>query len=153
MSPSIPDAPDLLFGPYHPPALRRGDRTQCLVRDADVVVTSWSDGRISWPRCRTIGHRGGSGLLVEDELARAIRSESALALMFWWGVSNYTVCIWRRVLGVVGRAGTKGSQRLIQAAAERGALAMRAHDFTEAERKVKRKNAVVPIASLAGMEK
>src|SRR5580704_11930962 len=77
---SKPAVPVLLFGPYHPPALRRGDRTQCLVRDADVVVTSWSDGRISWPRCRTLGQRGGSGLLVEDELAQAIRSESALAI-------------------------------------------------------------------------
>jgi len=84
---SQPDAPVLLFGPYHQPALRRGDRTHCLVRDALVVVTSWSDGLMSWPRCRTIGHRGGSGLLVEDELARAIRGESAQSVMYWWSAA------------------------------------------------------------------
>jgi hypothetical protein len=119
--------------------LRRGDRTQCLLRDADVVVTNWSDARLSWPRRRTIGHRGGSRLLVEDELARAIKSESALAVGYWWGVTGSMVCLWRRALEVEGRAGTPGSQRLIQAAAERGAEAMKAHEFTEAERKAKSK--------------
>jgi len=59
---------------------------------------------------------------------------SALALMYWWGVTNSTVCNWRKVLGVEGRAGTPGSQRLIQAAAERGAEAMQAHTFTERAR-------------------
>jgi hypothetical protein len=28
---SNPGAPVLLFGPYHPPALRKGDRMHCLV--------------------------------------------------------------------------------------------------------------------------
>jgi len=128
------NTPVLLFGPYRPPALRRGDRTHCLVRDALVVVTSWSDGRISWPRCRTLGHRGGSSLLVEDELAGAIRGESALALMFWWGAASSVIWNWRKVLGVEGPAGTPGTQRLIQAAAELGAEAMQDRDFTEAER-------------------
>ena len=45
----------LLHGPYTPPRLRRGDRATCLYRDAEVVITSWSDARISWPRCRAIG--------------------------------------------------------------------------------------------------
>jgi hypothetical protein len=39
------------------PSLRRGDRTICLYRDAEVVIPSWTNARISWPRCRTIGHR------------------------------------------------------------------------------------------------
>jgi hypothetical protein len=30
----------LLHGPYIPPALRRGDRTVCLYRYAEVVVTA-----------------------------------------------------------------------------------------------------------------
>jgi hypothetical protein len=30
----------LLFGPYKAPALRRGDRASCLVRDCLVVVTT-----------------------------------------------------------------------------------------------------------------
>jgi hypothetical protein len=65
----------------------------CLLRDGTVVITSWSDGRISWPRCRRLGVRGGSGLLVDDELVRAIRSESSLAIQYWWGVQAETV--WR----------------------------------------------------------
>jgi hypothetical protein len=28
----------LLFGPYHAPPVKRGDRAFCLVRDAPVVV-------------------------------------------------------------------------------------------------------------------
>jgi hypothetical protein len=69
------DSHQLHHSPYTPPALRGGDRATCLYRDDDVVITSWSDGRISWPRCRRIGARGGSGLLVDEELARAIRLE------------------------------------------------------------------------------
>src|SRR5947209_8335268 len=102
----VPENAKLLFGPYTPPALRKGDRTHCLYRDALVVVTAWSDGRISWPRCRALGHRGGSGLLVDEELARAIRSESASALMFWWGITGSTVALWRTALGVKGLTGT-----------------------------------------------
>jgi hypothetical protein len=141
--PFHPTAPVLLFGPYQLPALAVGARTHCLVRDALVVVTSWSDARFSWPFCRTVGQRGGSaGLLVEDELARAIKSESALALMYWWGVTKWTVWNWRKLLGVEGPAGTPGSQRLIQAAARRGAEAMRAREFTEAEREQRRRQAL-----------
>jgi hypothetical protein len=78
----VPENAKLLFGPYEPPPLRTGDRATCLYRDALVVVTSWSDRRISWPRCLALGHRGGAGLLVEEELARAITHESAAALMY-----------------------------------------------------------------------
>ena len=86
----------LLHGPYVPPAFRRGDRTVCLYRDADVVITSWTNARIPWPRCRAIGVRGGSGLLVCDELVRCIRSESAEAIKHWFGVSTNAVWNWRR---------------------------------------------------------
>jgi hypothetical protein len=115
----------LLFGPYHPPALRHGDRVVCLFRDCDVVVTSWSNGRIAWPRCRvpdTPG--GGSGLLVDAELVRAICHESAAALAYWWGVGKETVWRWRRALGV-GRMDSQGSRRLIRAAAEAAAARVR----------------------------
>jgi hypothetical protein len=30
----------LLFGPYRPPKLHKGDRAFCLLRDSDVVITS-----------------------------------------------------------------------------------------------------------------
>src|SRR5262245_50244449 len=44
-------------------------------------------GLIPWPRCRALDQRGGcgSGLLVDEELARAVRSESTAAEMYWWG--------------------------------------------------------------------
>jgi hypothetical protein len=45
----VPDKFRLLHGPYEPPPLRKGDRTTCLYRDADAVITGWSGGRISWP--------------------------------------------------------------------------------------------------------
>jgi hypothetical protein len=67
----------LLHGPYTAPPLQRGDRAVCLFRDAEVVITGWSDATVPWPRCRLRGTRGGSGLLVDEELARAVRHESA----------------------------------------------------------------------------
>jgi hypothetical protein len=137
----VPDNARLLFGPYTPPPLRKGDRTHCRYRDALVVVTSWSDGRISWPRCRALSHRGGSGLLVDDELARAVRNESAAAIMFWWGASETAVWHWRKALGVEGRDGTEGSRRLIQAAAEKGADQVRGKPLSPEQVEVRRRNA------------
>ncbi|HKA56666.1 MAG TPA: hypothetical protein VKJ47_23725, partial [Candidatus Binatia bacterium] len=81
--------------------------------DADVLITGWSDGRSPWPRCQIPGQRGGSGLLVDEELARAVRSESALAVRSWWGTGATTVCNWRKALGV--ERFTEGSARLRQA--------------------------------------
>jgi hypothetical protein len=79
----VPDKFRLLHGPYEPPVLRQGEPSSCLYRDADVVITGWSDGRVSWPRCRALGVRGGSGLLVREGLARAIRTEAAVAVAYW----------------------------------------------------------------------
>jgi hypothetical protein len=91
----------LLHGPYEPPALKKGDRAFCLFRDADVIVTSWTAARIPWPRCRLAeGPGGGSGLLVDEEFARALRCESALAIKYWWGASQTSVWAWRKALGV-----------------------------------------------------
>jgi hypothetical protein len=95
------DSHQLHLGPYNPPALRRGDRATCLYRDGDVVITGWSDGRIPWPRCRRLDtHGGGSGLLVDEELARAVRLESEAAVCYWFGVNPSTVWMWRQALGV-----------------------------------------------------
>jgi hypothetical protein len=120
----------LLFGPYKPPPFRRGDRAFCLARDCDVVVTSWTDARISWPRCRALGTRGGSGILVDDVLAFAVRHESALAIRFWWGVNVATMAWWRRALAV-GRADPEGSRRLIQAASRAGVRELQLYGLTE----------------------
>src|SRR5262245_11326820 len=99
------NTPQLLHGPYTPSPLRRGERASCLFRDAEVIITSWTDAPISWPRCRLADRRGkasggGSGLLVCEELARAIRCESALPIRHWWNVTHGTVARWRKALGV-----------------------------------------------------
>jgi hypothetical protein len=58
----------LLFGPYRPPRLKRGDRATCLFRDCLVAVTTWSDAPISWPRCCQVGlRRPGVSLLVDED--------------------------------------------------------------------------------------
>jgi hypothetical protein len=67
----VNEAIRLLFGPYRAPRLRRGDRAFCLLRDGPVVITSWTDAPIPWPRCRKLdGPGGGSGLLLDEELVR-----------------------------------------------------------------------------------
>jgi hypothetical protein len=106
----------LLFGPYRPPALKVGDRSMCLYRNAPVVIYDWSVARIPWPLCYHAGTRAsGKGLLVDEELARVVRLESAVAVGHWWGVSGATVRKWRKVVGA-GRKNNPGSQRLIRAA-------------------------------------
>lgn len=120
----------LLHGPYHPPALRKGDRATCLYRDSDVIITGWSHEPISWPRCRALGTKGGSGLLVDEELARAVRCESALANRYLWGVSAKAVWNWRKALGV-GRMDSEGSRRLILDASHAGADALKRNGLTK----------------------
>jgi hypothetical protein len=61
---------------------------------------------------------------VDDELLRAIRTESAEALKHWFGVSTSTVWSWRKAFGV-GQWGTEGSRRLHQALSEAGAEVLR----------------------------
>src|SRR5262249_10169330 len=116
--------------------------------------TSWSDGRISWPRCRLLGHRGGSGLLVDEELARAVRTESSLAIQHWWGVNGETVWRWRKALGVEGPAGTEGSRRLIQAAADAGGAVLRGQkrpsEQVERQRQTRRRLGLRPTGRWKG---
>jgi hypothetical protein len=103
------DPTRLRFGPYEAANVKKGDRAFCVYRDADVVVTARTDARIPWPRCRTLHQQGGSGLLVTDELKRAILSESAAALKHWFGVGTKPVWNWRRAFGV-SHLGTPGSR-------------------------------------------
>jgi hypothetical protein len=132
----------LLHGPYRAPALRKGDRAACFFRDGDVVVTSWTDAPIPWPRCRSVEHkRSAPGLLVDDELLRAIRHESAAAVRHWWGVSDFVVWRWRRAFQV-DKVNNHGSNRLVRAAAEKGAVVIQAREFTQAERDAKRRIAI-----------
>jgi hypothetical protein len=118
--------------------LRRGDNAYCLYRKREVIITGWSDGRIRWPRCRAIDSPGsGSGILVDEVLARAVRHEAAAAIRYWWGASATAVRNWRQALGVT-RTGNEGSRRLTHTAAEAGAKAMKAREWTDEERERRR---------------
>jgi hypothetical protein len=117
MPPIIPVP--LFFGPYRVPKLRRGDRAFCLVRDKPVVVVGMSNAPIPWPRCRALEPRcNGIGLLIDDELARAIRNEAAMAVSYWWGIPRTTLRRWRRTLGVT-RKNNEGTHRLVLGAIEK----------------------------------
>jgi hypothetical protein len=114
----------LFHGPYHAPPLRKGDRPTCLLRDCDVVIMSWTDAPISWPRCRALGRRGGSGVHLCEELARAVRCESAYAISYWWGVGLECVWRWRKALDVTVMKNER-THELIRAASEAGAAKSR----------------------------
>jgi DNA-binding XRE family transcriptional regulator len=86
-------------GPCEPPPVRVGQRVRCVLNGPDVRVCGWGDGRIPWPLGR-VGHGGKGAYVVTPELAGAIRSESAAAICYWFGVSTTTVSKWRRALGV-----------------------------------------------------
>lgn len=98
-------APDLIAGPYHPLACRRGD---WLVDEVDglLEVGGWTDAPIAWPRRKKTGR---PSLILTSELARAVRTESVEAIRYWWGVGPTKVWQWRQALGVDT---TPGSQRI-----------------------------------------
>src|SRR5262245_13134950 len=108
-----------------------------------LLVTSISNGRIPWPRGRVADAEtgGGSGLLVFGDLARAVRTESAAAVRYWWGVGCRASWNWRRALGV-DRVNNEGTHQLQLADAEAGGRAAKARGVTEAERKKRRRTAL-----------
>jgi len=134
LSPALatPLPTQLLHGPYRPASLRKGDRVHCLLRDCLWVVTTWTDTRILWQRGQLVGQRGGSGLLLDEELARVVRCESASAIAYWWRVSEGVVWRWRKALGVT-RTNNEGSLLLIHAAAAAGGEAMRERGLSDEE--------------------
>jgi hypothetical protein len=103
-----------------------------LLRDCLVTITSWTDARIPWPRCQPVGQRGGCGLLLDEEMARAVCCESASAIVYWWGVDQGVVWRWRKALGVT-RTNNEGSRLLNQAAAAAGGEAMRKRGLSDEE--------------------
>jgi hypothetical protein len=109
---SIPAKCQLLHG--QAPPLHPGDRATCRLRGT-VVITAWTDAPISWPRCRALESRGGSGVLLDDELARAVRTESAAAVMYWWGVTEGVVWRWRKVWGVTKTNNSRTYELLTEA--------------------------------------
>ena len=124
----IPGRTELLAGPYTPPSLKKGEHTTCLFRDCAVVISSWIDARIPWPRCQALHQRGGSGVLVTEELVRAQRTEAAVGTTHWFGISNKSQHRIRRALGITGLSG--GFMRLLRAAGQMGADAMKAKEYT-----------------------
>lgn len=100
MSARVPTAkiPALLFGPYRVPSCKVGD----FVDDAiygRVQVNGWTSGPMAWPTRKRPGG-GPRSIAMTDELARALRMESAATLAFWLGVSTKTVRVFRRALDV-----------------------------------------------------
>lgn len=92
------DAPLLLFGPYRPPACKEGgwlmDELYGLVQ-----VNGFTSARFSWPTRKRPGG-GPRTLALTEDLVRALRNESAVAVAYWWGISTKTVRVFRRALDV-----------------------------------------------------
>jgi hypothetical protein len=81
-------------------------------------------------------------LLVCEELARAVRTESAAAVQYWWGVSGNTVTLWRKILGVEGREGTEGSRRLCRALRDKANDAVRGKPLSPEQVERRRRTAL-----------
>jgi hypothetical protein len=71
--------------------------------------------------------------LVNATLRRAIKTESAVALKYWFGMSTLVAWKLRKWAGVEGHTGTEGSRRLQQEVSDRGAAGMRAKEWTDEE--------------------
>jgi hypothetical protein len=99
----------LWHGPYRMPRYRVGGRLVCAVRGS-VKVVGTSHAPISWPQTR---NHGRPFLIVCGGLARAVRTEAAIAVAHWWGVTPLTVWTWRKAMGV--GATTPGTSRLRRA--------------------------------------
>lgn len=87
----------LLHGPYVAPRVVRGDNLFDVVRNASVRVGGYTNTIIPWPR---VLKTGNASLIVTEELARAVRTESVLAITHHWGPNFVTVWKWRKALGV-----------------------------------------------------
>jgi hypothetical protein len=125
------DRVKLLHEPYRAPRVQVGEQADCLYRDCPVVVTGWTDARFSWPRALPVGRMGHPSVLVNDELARTVRHESAAAVCFWWGVSEGVIHRWRKALRAafscpvsagLGRLGTKRAPAQHRGAASHGGV-------------------------------
>jgi hypothetical protein len=98
---------------------------------------------LSWPRGRREGQqqRGQASIVVDADLARAIRSESAVALKHWLGVREGVVSRWRKALGV-SMTNNPGTNRLVRAAAQKAGASHSGKEWTEEEREQRRQRAI-----------
>lgn len=100
--------PKLIDGPYNPPRCRVGDWLDDEV-DGRLEVGGWTDAPIPWPRRKKTGR---ASLILCGDLVRAVRTESAEAICYYWGVGPTKVWMWRKALGV-DRV-TDGTRKLLQ---------------------------------------
>lgn len=101
-------APELIAGPYYPPACNVGDWINDE-QDGLLEVGGWTTAPISWPRRKKTGR---PSLILCGDLVRALRIESAAAICYWWGVGPTKVWQWRQALGI-GPI-TDGTRKLLQ---------------------------------------
>jgi hypothetical protein len=130
-----------LIGVYQPPRVRSRERVWCEYREQWCRITTWSEGRIPWPRCAPIGAGGGSGLWIDETLKIAILTESGQALEYWFGISGGAVWRWRRAFEI-RRLGTIGSKRLHQVKSREGADAVKAKEWTADDLERKRRTSL-----------
>ena len=98
----------LLGGPYLAPDVRPGDWLEDAERGSVQVGGYTETARIPWPRLKKTGK---ASLILCGDLIRAVQTESALAIGYWWGVSGVVVARWRKVLGI-SQTGSEGSLQL-----------------------------------------
>jgi len=97
----------LLHGPYAAPKFRIGESLACEYRGRVVKVRGITDAPIPWPSVRRSGNHSP---IVCADLVDAIRTESALAVSYHWGVAKETVWKWRKSLQVARN--NEGTRRL-----------------------------------------
>jgi hypothetical protein len=95
-----------------------------------VVITGLTDASISWLWCRRLEGKSHPSLFLDDELARVVGTEAAVAVAYWWRVSANVVRAWRRFLDVT-RTNNPRTLWPQRASARAGAEAVKWHESTQ----------------------
>lgn len=97
--PRKPKPPTLVGGPYTAPPCEPGSSLVCRIRGRQTVG-GLTAAPVPWPYSAT--HHAGPHrtLLLCGDLVRAVRTESAQAIAWHWGIGRRVVSEWRRALGV-----------------------------------------------------
>jgi hypothetical protein len=82
-------------GPYEPPFVPIGGWLRCMLRGR-LQVGGYSNSLIPWP----VAGNHPRQLVVCGDLAKALRTESRLAVCFHFGISPQTVSEYKRQLGI-----------------------------------------------------
>jgi hypothetical protein len=95
----VPDAPPKLLGKYRTPNFKLGAVVRC-VRRGKVRIVGLSDAPVPWPLGQLPKGGRRPALILYGDLVKAVRRESAEAVMHHWGVKANTVWQWRKAMGV-----------------------------------------------------